>query len=199
MGKIWLPIINIVLAVALFFGFTDGVISSPLKEDASGNFNGGVKALNQKSKNLNEALANARQLQEKVNQITADYNNFSELDQQKLDALVPDSVDNIQLIIDVNNIATRNGLTIKGAKMKTEAERSSRVTTAGGVVSKTSTNALQTETMSFSVMAPYETFQKFIIDLSKSMRVVDIASVSFDSNEKNIYQYNVDIKTYWMK
>lgn len=212
--KLLLPIINIAIAIALFFGVTDPAINGPLEKsrdkDQNPVYEGGVKVLRAEAAKLDRAMETAQELKEKVTALTADFNNFSEEDRTRLDKLLPDHVDNIQLIIDINNIAARNGMLIKNIKIKTagEAKPNDRSTAqaptpvpVGGaaVLPPGSVNSLDSVTLSFSVTSSYNAYQKFLIDLSKSLRLTDISTTSFESNDKNVYTYNVEIKTYWLR
>jgi hypothetical protein len=53
--------------------------------------------------------------------------------------------------------------------------------------------------LGFSVSGAYGNFQSFMVDLAKSLRVVDALSVSFAATETNLYNYAVEIKTHWLK
>jgi hypothetical protein len=50
---------------------------------------------------------------------------FAAEDVQKLERTLPDNVDNIRLIIDINNIAARHGLTLKNVALGTVSGSSS--------------------------------------------------------------------------
>jgi hypothetical protein len=55
-------------------------------------------------------------------------------------------------------------------------------------------------TLGFSVNGSYGVFQSFLVDLAQSLRVVDITSVTVGAGDRpGSYQYNIEVKTYWLK
>lgn len=203
--KLFLPITNLIIAGALFFMFTDGMlVNAPLNEqvvDAQTNrpditkSTGGIRALLTRQAELNDALTTAKAVGARVNELSGVYNSFPAADLARLDELLPDHVDNIQLIIDVNGIAKKNGMAIKNVKVAT-AETSDNLTRPVITVPDARLAAML---LSFSVTGTYEAYKRFIFDLSSSLRIIDISSVSFATDERGIYTYNVSLKTYWLK
>lgn len=198
------PLIMLALAIAIFFGFTDRVLSNPVEkqideETGTQIMVGGVKALMAQKASLNEALANATKLKERIDQLAEDYNNIPLEDRQKLDKFLPDNMDNIQLIIDTNNIAQRNNMSIRGIKISTTADENSSGQSTPTTATDKSGQKADTVTLSFTTSASYAVFQKFIIDLSRSLRITDVSATTFSTSDKNIYDYQVEIKTYWVR
>jgi len=114
----------------------------------------------------------------------------------RLDEFLPDHVDNIQLIIDVNGIAKKNGMVIKNVKVTTGADGAN---TVGAKSLSTLDPRLGAMILSFSVTGTYDAYKKLVADLASSLRIIDISSVSFATDDKGIYTYNLSIKTYWLK
>ena len=57
-----------------------------------------------------------------------------------------------------------------------------------------------TLTLSFNVTASYTTFLAFMRDLERSLRILDISSIKFGASDTSqVYDYEVTIKTYWLK
>ena len=54
--------------------------------------------------------------------------------------------------------------------------------------------------LGFSVTGSYQNFQSLMKDLAHSLRLIDIEASTLTASEKNdVYTYNVEIKTYWLK
>ena len=53
--------------------------------------------------------------------------------------------------------------------------------------------------VSFTTSASYNTFLAFIRDLEKSLRIMDITAIQFGASDTQVYDYSVDIRTYWLK
>jgi len=204
--KYLLPIINLCLAVALFFMFTDKMmVNAPLNEtvvspktgqpDISLS-TGGIRSLLVRQQELNEALTAADQDDARVNELSGTYNSFAAADLARLDEFLPDHVDNIQLIIDVNGIAKKNGMAIKNVKVSTGSQNDDPATAKKIATLDPRLGAM---ILSFSVTGTYDAYKKLIADLAASLRIIDISSVAFATEDKGIYTYNLSLKTYWLK
>lgn len=207
-----LPLSLLVIAGIIFFSGMNYVVNAPAEEKVVSQdgaeslvINGGINALKAKKAELEEALTKAAELREKLDVLEKNYQGFDEADLDRLNKLLPDNVDNVQLIIDTNNIAQLHNMKIKGAKIATAAEKEAMGGKAADT--KTKTKAIERSaipqqgvlTFSFSVSGSYSEFLLFLADLQSSLRVVDLATMTFSSDEKEAYTYNVEIKTYWLK
>ena len=113
------PIILIVIAGAIFFVFTDPILNQLLVVDPqSGTLKGGVFPLLSERSDLNTALSNSEKLRTASQSLVDKYNALSETERTGVDKLLPDRIDNVQLVIDVNSIADKYGMTIKNIKIK---------------------------------------------------------------------------------
>ena len=183
MIKFWiLPLLLIGLAGFLFFQFTDPLFAQ-------------IKERQAERDKLNVALENVKQLRAVQVELLNTYNSFSPTDLDRLHKLLPDNIDNVRLIIDIDNIAERYGMNIKDIRIQTDEGKEGEE----AAVSERGPIVKGTVTLSFSVTGPYTNFQSFMVDLAKSLRVVDAAAVSFSSNDKDFYTYSVEVKTYWLK
>ena len=117
---------------------------------------------------------------------------FNKIDTTKIDALkklLPDSIDNVKLIIDINQIASDRGMTIRNISIK------------GGdsAAIGPDTRPYGVATLGFSVSGPFSTFKQFLKALETSLRLTDVTAVSFSAGDKDQYEYNVEIKSNWLK
>jgi hypothetical protein len=202
--RFFLPLINIVIAAALFFLYTDQVlVNAPLNENVIGasgradiaHSEGGIRALSARAAELNEAIDAAKAVSQRVGELGSIYNSFSAADLARLDELLPDHVDNIQLIIDVNRIAGKYNMAIKNVKIITADDGGS----AGKMLLTAPDQKLGALVLSFSVLGNYDSFKKFMSDLASSLRIIDISAVSFGADDKGLYSYDIALKTYWLK
>jgi len=176
-----LPLLLIVVAVVGYFKFTTPILAT-------------IDTLRVERATLNTALDNAKKLRRVQESLLADYRELPPADLGRLDKFLPDNVDNVRLIIDINNIALKSGMKIKNIRIKTEEGKSEASIIEGGVTE------LGTVSFGFSVAGPYTNFQSFMIDLAKSLRLVDVDVVGLATPaEGDNYTYSVEIKTYWLK
>src|ERR1035437_1839059 len=100
MFKYILPIILIGVAVAGFF-----ILADPLYQ--------GVSLKRTQIASYNEALNNSKALEAERDKLTQKYNSFDPDNLAKLQKLLPDNVDNIRLILEIEKIASPYGMVLK--------------------------------------------------------------------------------------
>ena len=194
------PLILILISVALFFFLID-----PEYKD--------VQELQAQVEANNETLKIARDLSVKREELRSKFNNISQEERAELEKLLPDTVDNVRLIIDINNIAEQFGIVIRNININADEDTATAAGTVGaqgstfeGVIEESSVKYVDKSkigviTFSFSVSAKYEVFLEFLRELEESLRIVDIRNIQISrgSAEGSIYDYNVTMDTYWLK
>lgn len=184
--KSFTPLILIAVSIALFFMATDPIYKQ-------------VQDLQAQKSEYDDVLTKSQELLAKRSDLQKKYTAFSPSDVERLRKLIPDAVDNVRLIIDMDEIAKRYGLTLKGVNLddsKGKNGASDPVTTITAGEPKYGTIG-----MGFSVSANYDTFLSFLRDLEQSLRLVDVTSVGLHagSSATSTYSFDVSLKTYWLK
>ncbi len=155
----------------------------------------GSKALQQEVGEYDEALNKSQELRKVRDELLSRRNTFSTDDLQKLQRMLPDNVDNIRLIIEINNIAARHGIVLENVAL---GELSDSREARGDFAVGASGDPVGSVDVSFAVTATYETFLTFLQDLERSLRIVDVQSIDF-SSEGARTQYSLKIRTYWLQ
>ncbi len=182
MIRILLPIILVATAVGAFILYTN-----PAYQE--------VKVQKAQVASFDELLNKAEELQKLRNSLISRFNTFPPEDVRKLERLLPDHVDNIRLVIDIDNIASRYNLHVRNVALRgASAKGGARSAAAVGATSE----AVGSVELSFTVASSYEDFVRFLRDLEKSLRIVDVTSISFRAGEGEINDYALNIKTYWL-
>ena len=191
MFRIIFPSAMLIAAIGLFVVYTN-----PGYND--------VNALRTKQAAYNQALNNSQELLKVRNDLTDKYNNMSSTDRDRLTKLMPDNVDNIRLIIDIQNIALAHGMNPKDIKYDARAGIQGSDTTATPLTPGDLSNNQKSYgvfELEFSVTGPYQNFLAFVKDLEQSLRLVDIESVTFQAADtgSTAMKYGIRIRTYWLK
>lgn len=181
------------MAIGLYFTVTKGVLAEATIIQASNN-------------EYVTAIKNAKSLIDVRNKVLDDYNKLAPDDRVKLDKFVPKSIDNIRLIIDLNNVALRYGFALKGIQA-TASNTNTNTDTAPNIAdpaltmnpSAVSAPVLDTVVVSFGVSAPYQQFISFLQDLEASLRILDISSLSVTASDSGVYDWKIELKTYWLR
>lgn len=177
-----IPFILLIASVGIFIFFTN-------KEYQS------IKVLKSEIANYNKALGKSNEVLKKRAELQAKYAQFSRSDLDSLKKLLPDNVDNVQLILDINGIARRPGRNMSISKIKVNDDSGVEKNAPIGPDTKPFASML----VSFKTKATHNDFMSFIKDLEQGLRLVDITSLSFKADPNDQNEYSVTIRTYWLK
>lgn len=176
-----IPIICIVIAGCLFYWYIDPTYAA-------------IKELRAEEATLDQALDRALELQETRDQLLSRYNTFAPNDLARLEKLLPDHVDNVRLILDLDGIASRYGMRVRDVSVD-DPKRTQSVADAVGPDETTHESMI----LSFTVSGQYDTFRQFLINLEQSLRLVDVEGIAFTSSDSGLYDFTVSLRTYWLK
>ena len=174
------PVLFVVIAGGIFFGFIDPAYSR-------------VQELRAEESQFDQALNRSRELQQVRDQLLSRFNVISQSNVNRLEKFLPDNVDNVRLILDMDSIAARYGMRTRNVQLQVADDRPGL-----GQVGQDD-REFQSIIVSFSVSGPYNEFLAFIEDLEQSLRLVDVVNISFGADASGIYDYSVSVKTYWLK
>jgi Tfp pilus assembly protein PilO len=184
MRQLFFPLFLLILAIGLFAAWTNPTYQA-------------TKVLQAQANAYDDALGKSNELRALRDQLLSKRNTFSADDIQKLQEILPDNVDNIRLIIDINNIAARHGLSLKNVALGDVAKGAQ---TQNNLTVGAATNPVGSVTLGFTVTASYDGFLSFLQDLEHSLRVVDVQKLGFTVNDTKPDEtdYNLTIRTYWL-
>lgn len=202
MVRLIIAIITAVLAGGIFFFYTQPAYDI-------------VRAEQAKIDQYNQALDKAAQLQQLKQSLLARYNAFDSGNLDHLQKLLPDHVDNIGLILELDNLAGRYGLALQNVDVSTPSTQIPSAKGSAGAAGTTVgslSNANQTYsslTLTFSTQGSYDSFVQFMNDLQSSLRIVDIVSLAVSPASTTVapggvasqplYTYKITLRTYWLK
>lgn len=203
--KFIMPIILIIISVGVFFVFTN-----PLYNEVAG--------LRAEIVSYNQALDNSKALEDERDKLTLKENSFDPTNVLKLRRLLPDNIDNIRLILEIEQIALPYGMVLKDVKYDAKAQEEEEVKQPqGGGVAVSAPEEYGVWDLGFSTTGTYSNFINFLRDLESNLRIVDVSSITFSSENTSsrsasgssapsttspsseIYKYDFKIKTYWLK
>lgn len=212
MFKALTPIIGIVIAVGLFFTYV-----RPSFED--------VKGIQDETAEYAQAVEKASELQQRISELKQRQSSISLANLERLEALLPDRVDEVAILLDVDALATLHHLTFGDIKVE---EKESAETEPPDAPSELVTadmpspeenlfgdeTALGTDPngvlrsqystldISFSVAGAYSDFRLFLQDIERSLvlmevtRIVFITSEGNDAAENNAPSFTVRVRLY---
>lgn len=179
MLQFFLPILLLAVSGIIFFAYIDPTYNS-------------IKERGKEELLLDNALNNTKELQALRDELRSKYNTFSTSDLDRLVKIVPNNVDNVRLVRDIDGIASKYGMSLYNTVVGVIETNTSRV-------SVPDSSGYGSVLLTFSVTGPYKTFLNFLKDMEKSLRIVDVVGVTFVSSEKDLYEYRISLQTYWLK
>jgi len=174
------PIILIIVSIAVFLTYTDPAYNK-------------IKIAEKDEVQYDEALNKSRELQIIRDSLLSKYNTFSSADIEKLEKLLPDNIDNVRLILEIDNTASKYGMNLRDVSVSGGTE------TAGKNIVEATAKDFYTITLSFSVSSSYANFVKFIEDLENKLRIVDVSRIAFKASDSDFNEYRVSVETYWVE
>ncbi len=153
-----------------------------------------VIALQANQAQYKNILQNVSALETKRDELLVKYQNISKQRMEELSKVLPNNIDTVSLAMNLDSIASRYGISIKSIQTAKDNSNNSSTIVVGAT-----TPIYGSVTFTFSFISNYASFRKFMQDIEKSLRITDIQSVSFQSTTNGLYEYQVSIKTYWLK
>lgn len=190
--NIILPIVFLLIAGGVYFGLTDPLINSGesflLEADASS-----IVELRAEKMALEQALDNAAKLEERAAELRQVVASLDQAKINRLDDFLPDSIDNLQLIVDVNGIASKYNMILGEVNLESGSSRNNTGSNNGAP-------RVETTSLSFDVSGTYAELKSFLRDLSTSLRLIDVTRLDFETDENSSEQtYRLTAQTYWLR
>lgn len=150
-----------------------------------------------KIQSYDAALVAADRFAKKEAELTAASNGISGTSINRLNTYLPDNVDNIQLILDLNALAARSNMSLGNFNVVLPDENSTSTPDTGAAL--TPTNSLVDHT-DFPVTATgtYQSFRVFLSALENSLRPLDVHSLKVNQSKTGVYTYDFVIRIYWL-
>lgn len=178
--KFFVPIILIAIAAGALF-----TLVLPQYDD--------VRVLMAKRAELEVALKNAQDSEDLFAVKVKAYNTISDEDKVKLERILPTERDAVRLILYLNNVARASGVTLEDIKVPDTAPPTGdqQAQVAGASV------GYQPVDVSFKFLGSYGQLTSFLTELEQSLRIFDIADLSFVVSDKGLPSYSITVRTYW--
>lgn len=174
-------LILILIALGLFYTFTRPQYAE-------------VKSLAATSDEYRDVLENIERITEIRDKLLVNYEAIPKSEIDRLSKVLPDNIDSVRLALDLDTIASRYGVSLKNVKVKTGEGDSASLP----VLSRYGL-PYDKATVSFSFVSNHQNFMRMLADLEKSLRIMDIKSVSFESEDSGLYEHEMTVETYWLR
>lgn len=188
-----LPALALILSVGIFFAYIKPTWSGPVKE---------IKNAIEKDE---QALIAADEYKKKQNVLASARNAIDQDNLNRLSVFLPDSVDNVGLILNINALAARSGLSLANIDVVTENiqgagnKSSASSEPSSGALQVARANPVGSVDMSLSAIGTYSALQAFISGIEKSARILDVRDITVKGSDTGVYNYQMTIRLYWLR
>ncbi|MHB8860403.1 MAG: type 4a pilus biogenesis protein PilO [Minisyncoccota bacterium] len=181
-----LPALALIIAIGIFFAYVNPA------------WTGSIAAAKAAIANDDQALATAQQYTAQQNQLATARDAIDPANQKALDTFLPSSVDNVGLILDLNALASRSGLSIANVDVITNAATDANAKNAGALSANT-LNPVASVDLSLSATGTFAALQTFLVGVEKSARLLDVHDLTVKGSDTGVYTYQMTISLYWLR
>ncbi|HEY4500858.1 MAG TPA: GspMb/PilO family protein [Candidatus Paceibacterota bacterium] len=184
-----LPFLALIIAVGIFFGY--------VKPSWSGHIATTKVAIG----NNEQALAAADDYTAKQNALASSRNDIDPENLTRLSTFLPDSVDNVGLILNINALAARSGLSLANIDvvMNSTGNNNAKAQTTAGTLPTVRAGSVGSVDLSLSAVGTYTALQSFLAGIEKSARLLDVRDIVVKGSDTGVYNYQMVIRLYWLR
>ncbi len=175
-------------------------------------FTGEITNDQQQIQSYDSALAAAAAFTQKENQLVGEENAIDPASLSRLEEYMPDGVDNIQLIVDMDALAAKYGISLSQFSIQNNSSSGSASSTTNSITGATVTSSVptsgaatlpsnsSTDSLDLSVNATgtYAQFTAFLTAAEQSLRPLDITKIVLTSSGTGVYTYAITFRIYWL-
>lgn len=164
---------------------------------------GKVSALRTEASDYQTTLANISELSASRDALLQKYKALSPDDVNRLTDVLPDHVDPVSFALNLDTIASRYGIALKSVSTTPQPTTPDLAPDTSGGLGTTlavpSGPAYGYMDVDIKFVSTYENFQSFVADLEKSVQIIDVRSATFLISETGLSEFDVSLRTYWLK
>lgn len=155
------------------------------------------QTLRKESENLRNIAIELDDLIQNRDALLKAINTVSRQDLQKIDQALPQGPRSAEFLVLLETLANRNNIVLRQVDFIGASEPQSGQPRPGGAITAPSTSTVKEFPISMNVSGSYEAFKSFLRDLERSLRIIDISSISFSSSGKDQFEFSIRGKTYY--
>lgn len=182
-----LPILAILIAIGAFFLYVNPTWTVD------------IAAVQASIASDDQALAAASQYNTQQSTLTDARNQIDPASLARLNVFLPDSVDNVGLILDLTTLASHSGLSLSNIDVTTNIPAMSQAAGAPGALPAAGKSPLGSVDMSLTAVGTYTALQTFLTGVEKSERLLDVRDLTVKGADTGIYTYQMILRLYWLR
>ncbi|MFA6408072.1 MAG: hypothetical protein WCW36_01170 [Candidatus Paceibacterota bacterium] len=181
-----LPAIALIIAIGIFFAYVHPA------------WTGSIAATKTAIANDEQSLDSSKRYVEQQNQLLIARDNIDSAHQKAIATFLPSSVDNVRLILDLNALASRSGISvanidvITGSSASTNDQRSDALPSADA-------SPVDSVDLSLSATGTLSAMKAFLVGIEKSARLLDVRDLTVKGSDTGVYDYEMTLSLYWLR
>jgi Type II secretion system (T2SS), protein M subtype b len=183
-----LPMLALFLAAGIFFFYVNPTWSGSIAET-----NAAIAVDDQ-------ALTAEADYQTQQSALAKQRDNIDPTDLEKLAAFLPDSVDNVGLIVDLNALAARSGLSLSNIDVAVPDQSSRSASQSGAAVALpvSGVSPVGSVNLSLSAVGTFPALLTFLNSVERSERLLDVQDLTVRGSDTGVYTYQMSLRLYWL-
>ncbi len=177
-----LPVFLILIALGLFLAYVNPT------------YTGAVASLQNEIDSYDAALRAAEEYGQKEAELLSQKNAIPAEGLARVEAFLPDGVDNVQLILDLNALASRSGLSLSDFDIAA-GQAQDQEDESFALSSEEAVDSLE---LSMSGIGTYTAFKTFLEGAESSLRPLDLVRLEIQDSQTGVYTYNMTFRIYWL-
>lgn len=179
-----LPSVALLIAIGIFFAYVHPT------------WNGSIAATKAAIELDNQALIAAEEYKQQENMLATARAAINPDDLTRLETFLPDSVDNVRLILDLNALAARSGLSLTNIDVVTNNPANPGASQTG--LPSIHDDPIGSVNLSMTALGTFSALQTFLQRVEMSARLLDVQKVVVKSSETGVYTYDLSLRLYWL-
>jgi hypothetical protein len=188
-----LPVLLILIAVGLLLGYVRPTYAGP------------VSVLSQRIASYDAALAAADAYDAREAELARQRDQLPQDELSRLESFLPDGVDNVRIILDLNALASRTGISLADFTVGESSAAPAPVDGAAPADTPAPLGGFQNgslvDSVDLSVTATgtYHAFRSFLDGIESSLRPMDVVRLDVKGSATGVYTYSVTLRIYWLR
>lgn len=190
MFKTLIPTFSVLISIIVFL-----FVTKPMYAE--------VADIQSERKNYEEVTNQYKDFNAKVDALLSKKNAVSIEDREKLDQMIPETIDIPRLFVDIEHMVMSHNMQLKGITAGSSGEVFQDKSVDDGAVSEDGSvgNApvvLKSQELSFNVVGSYDDFKNMLQSLESNLLFMEITSLNINSTDGPFQDFAITIEVYML-
>ncbi len=184
-----LPIVFVLAAIGIFFGYIHPTVT------------GQIATTQGEISEYDRALDAAKRFDEKQSQLASELKALPPDGVKRLEQFLPNNVNNVQLILDLDALASKSGLKITAFSDAESATKtpSSSVSPESSFGTPENSQPYDSLDLTITATGSYAQLRVFLDGIEASLQPLDLVGLRISDSPTGIYTFVMTFRLYWLR